>query len=400
MALKLYTDTAALDAFGWKVPVTAKYLNIELEIPPFKYGVDNHSASFLELNPLGQIPVLETPEGPLCESNAICRYLARLKGKLYGSNLYETALIDQWLDFASTQILPAAMTWVMPVLGHGQITTEALKKAMDDVKKTLTVLNTHLTHHQFLVGERISLADIVVTSSVGTLYLHVFDPPARKQYASVTRWFVTMINQPEFRAVIGDVKLCEKAPTIATTSAVSSAASNTTPGPKKTEEAKKKEAAGEEEDADDEDEHKKEPKKKSKLESLPPSPFNLDEWKRKYSNTKDTRHDALPWLWQHFDPQGYSFWFADYKYASELNNEPLFKVLNLVSGWIQRLDQLRKWGFGSIIIFGKEGNIQIGSAWLFRGLEIPEEMKESDDYPNYEWRRADPLNNPDRKSVV
>jgi elongation factor 1-gamma len=75
-------------------------------------------------------------------------------------------------------------------------------------------------------------------------------------------------------------------------------------------------------------------------------------------------------------------------------------VLNLVSGWIQRLDQLRKWGFGSIIIFGKEGNIQIGSAWLFRGLEIPEEMKESDDYPNYEWRRADPLNNPKDKELL
>jgi hypothetical protein len=27
-------------------------------------------------------------------------------------------------------------------------------------------------------------------------------------------------------------------------------------------------------------------------------------------------------------------------------------------------------------------------------------MKESDDYPNYEWRRADPLNNPKDKELL
>jgi elongation factor 1-gamma len=299
--------------------------------------------------------------------------VARLKGKLYGSTLYESALIDQWLDFASTQILPPAMTWVMPLLGRGEITSEALHKAMTDVKRTLTVLNTHLTHHQFLVGERISLADIVVASSVGVLYLHVFDPPARKQYSSVTRWFITMINQPEFKSVVGDLKLCEKAPTIPTTSSVSSTA--TSKAPEQPKKQSKKESKKEDEEEPAEEDEYKEPKKKSKLESLPPSPFNLDEWKRTYSNLKDTRKDALPWLWKHFDPQGYSFWFADYKYSSDLNNEPLFKILNLVNGWIQRLDQLHKWGFGTILIFGKEGDIHIGSAWLFRGLEIPDEVR-------------------------
>lgn len=304
--------------------------------------------------------------------------MARLKGKFYGSSLYETALIDQWLDFASTQLLPPAMTWVMPLLGHGEITSEALEKAMADVKKTLAVLNTHLMHHQFMVGERISLADIVLASTVGLLYTHVFDITMRRQYTSVTRWFTTMINQPEFRAVIGELKLCEKTPTIPTVSAAKVAPKPEEGETKKKADTKKKAKKKKEEENEDQEEEPldeyKEPKKKSKLESLPPSPFNLDEWKRTYSNMKDTRKDALPWLWKHFDPQGYSFWFADYKYSSELNTEPLFKILNLVSGWIQRLDQLRKWGFGSIIIFGKEGNIHIGSCWLFRGLEIPEEV--------------------------
>jgi hypothetical protein len=40
----------------------------------------------------------------------------------------------------------------------------------------------------------------------------VFDAEYRKQYPSVTRFFVTCVNQPQFKAVMGEVKLCEQAP--------------------------------------------------------------------------------------------------------------------------------------------------------------------------------------------
>jgi hypothetical protein len=32
----------------------------------------------------------------------------------------------------------------------------------------------------------------------------------RKPYQNVNRWFTTVVNQPEFKAVIGEFKLCEK----------------------------------------------------------------------------------------------------------------------------------------------------------------------------------------------
>jgi len=131
---------------------------------------------------------------------------------------------------------------------------------------------------------------------------------------------------------------------------------------------------------------KKEEKKKSPLDDLPPSKFIMDEWKRVYSN-KDGRTAALPWFWENLDKEGYSLWLADYKHNDEL--EKLFMTCNLVSGFIQRLDKLRKYGFGSLIIFGDEPKLEISSAWLFRGKEIPGEMKEVDDYDQYEWRKAD-----------
>lgn len=38
----------------------------------------------------------------------------------------------------------------------------------------------------------------------------VLEPSFRQPYPNVTRWFLTCINQPQFKAVLGDVKLCEK----------------------------------------------------------------------------------------------------------------------------------------------------------------------------------------------
>jgi elongation factor 1-gamma len=32
----------------------------------------------------------------------------------------------------------------------------------------------------------------------------------RKPYQNVNRWFTTVVNQPQFKAVVGDFKLCEK----------------------------------------------------------------------------------------------------------------------------------------------------------------------------------------------
>lgn len=38
----------------------------------------------------------------------------------------------------------------------------------------------------------------------------VLEPRVRAPYVNVNRWFVTCVNQPEFRAVLGSVELCTK----------------------------------------------------------------------------------------------------------------------------------------------------------------------------------------------
>lgn len=101
------------------------------------------------------------------------------------------------------------------------------------------------------------------------------------------------------------------------------------------------------------------------------SKFVMDDWKRTYSN-EDTRTKAIPWFWENYDAEGYSIWFGEYKYNDECKKT--FMTANLLGGFIQRLDKLRKYGFGSLVIFGDEPNLSVTVCFLFRGKDIPAEV--------------------------
>jgi elongation factor 1-gamma len=59
------------------------------------------------------------------------------------------------------------------------------------------------------------------------------------------------------------------------------------------------------------------------------STFVLDEFKRKYSN-EDTLSVALPYFWEHFDKDGWSLWYAEYRFPEELTQT--FMSCNLITG--------------------------------------------------------------------
>jgi elongation factor 1-gamma len=380
------------------VLIAAKYAGVNVEVVS---NVDTRSEDFLRKNPTGKVPVLETDKGTISESNAIARYIAREgKPEFHGKSSIETALIDQWIDFAASEIELAAYAWIFPIQGVIPNNFQATKKAQEDIKKVLSILDNHFLTRTYLVGNSVSLADVVVATSLLQLYQLVLDPAFRKEFVNTNRWFVTIVNQPEVKAVLGEVKLADKA-------AVAPAAPKEkkekapkevkAPAPKAEKKAEKpvekKPAADEEEEEDYEKDDKK---KKNPLDDLPKSSFILDEWKRMYSNN-DTRTVAAPWIWEHHDKEGYSLWWCDYKYNDELSKT--FMTSNLIGGFFQRLEKLHKYAFGSMIIFGDEPQLSVSGVWLFRGLDIPEDMKACDDAEHYNWKKVD-TNNPAEKKLV
>ena len=119
------------------------------------------------------------------------------------------------------------------------------------------------------------------------------------------------------------------------------------------------------EEEPEEDEFAEKPTK-DPLAGLPPSTFVLDAFKRSYSN-EDTPI-AIDFFWKNFDPQGYSIWVCKYKFPEELRQ--VFMTCNLVAGFYQRIEKLRKHAFASMCVFGKDNDNQISGLWVWKGQEL------------------------------
>ena len=85
----------------------------------------------------------------------------------------------QWVSFADSDIVPPASTWVFPTLGIMHHNKQATENAKEEVRRILGLLDTHLKTRTFLVGERVTLADITVVCTLLWLYKQVLEPFAR-----------------------------------------------------------------------------------------------------------------------------------------------------------------------------------------------------------------------------
>merc|ERR1711942_586328 len=289
-----------------KALIAAKYSGAQLTVAKdFVFGETNKTPDFLKKFPLGKVPAFEGSDGTiLTESNAIAYYVANdeLRG---GSDAAARAQVVQWMCMADNEILPASCTWVFPTMGIMQYNKNATDRAKEDVKAALKTLNDHLLTRTFLVGERVTLADIAVACTLLNLYKQVLDPSFRKPFMNVTRWFTTVLNQPNAKDVIGSFALCSKmaefdAKKFAEFSG--KGAGGDKKGKEKAPKAeKKKEPAA--------DEIPMEPKKKDPMDALPKGTFDLEEWKRFYSNNYED--PSIAWFWEHFDHENYSIWRGD-----------------------------------------------------------------------------------------
>jgi len=384
MALKLYTYPNNYRAI--KSLIAAQYAGVDIRpADEFKFPGDVRSEEFAQKNPVKKVPVLETADGCLFESNAILRHVGRSgpAANLMGSTHFEQAQVDQWIDFSASELEPPRNTWIYPIIGIMKADKRSAGKAKHHVEECLKVLDNHLLLRTYLVGERVTLADIAVGAALIALYEKVFEESLRSKYCNVTRWFTTLINQPQWKKVLGDVKLCVKEEVPAEPE-------------KKQKQPKQKKQKQQQPKKEESEAPKKPEKKKNPLLLLPKSSMDLDSVKRNFSNNPFA--EALKTFYEEFDAEGYCLYTSDYNYNDE--NTIDFQTSNLVSGWLQRLESLRKFGFGCVNIWGVEdskGPFKIRGAWVFRGPTPPEEYTGCPDSEYHTVQRVDLANAADKK---
>lgn len=280
--------------------------------------------------------------------------------RLLGKTPQEKALVQQWIRYTENHIQKPMIDLYLPAVGKSPYNKNNEKTATESLRTGLAIIEKVLHEHTFLVEERITLADIKLAATLKAAFATVVDAPFRKDFPNVVRHFHTVTNNTVIKPVFGECKLIETA--LKFTPPKKEEKPKAAAAPK----AKALPAAAAAAAAEEEDEPAPAPKAKNPVDSLPPTPFNLEEFKRQYSNN-DTLGDngSLAWFYKNWDPKGYSIWKIDYKYNEELTQ--VFMSSNLIGGFFNRLEASRKYLMGNMGVYGENNNSAITGSFVARG---------------------------------
>jgi len=197
-----------------------------------------------------------------------------------------------------------------------------------------------------------------------------------KSIKNVNAWAASVFALPEYVHIFGKVKMCEKPlrPVLAEVA-------------KKEE---KKKAAPVVAAAP----KKKEEKPKQNIELLPPTDFDIYDFKTFYINHPDKKGKGIDETYKKLDWEGWSFWKFEYD-IYEGEGEKVHMCNNLMGGFLSRAEHTSKYCFGRHYVCGNEPKLQIHGVWLVRGkTEVPDGL--SKEHPSFEYYRSrlmDPRNN-------
>jgi len=155
------------------------------------------------------------------------------------------------------------LTVGLPIFGIGEFTQSEFNEAIKNLKGIVKTLNTHLDKKKFLVGDKLTLADIVVANMLLYMFQLVLDAGFRKAMKNVTAWAESIYALESFTKVTGKVVFCAKA---------------LKPQVKEEKKEEKKKAAPTPAPV------VKKEKVKDNVESLPPTSFNLYDFKTFFVN--------------------------------------------------------------------------------------------------------------------
>ncbi|VVT51812.1 uncharacterized protein SAPINGB_P003221 [Magnusiomyces paraingens] len=345
-------------------------------------------AAFEANFPLKKVPAFLSADGKfaLTETIAIVKYLTTLKpNKLFGASPVEEAEVLKWLSLANSDLLNAVVVGaIMPLVGLIPYNKKNVDTALENSNKFAAPIEAQLVNNTYLVGERPTVADFFVASLVDKAYGTVWDKAWATAHPAIARWYTTIVAQEPFKSFVKN------------TTPIDQAIKFVPPKKEAKPKAEPKAAAPKPKAEEPIDEPPKEKKVAHPIAALGSAKMALDEWKRTYSN-EETREVALPWFWQHYDPEEYSLWKVAYKYNDELTLT--FMSNNLVGGFFNRLTGSVKYMFGCMVVYGENNNNGIIGAFLVRGQEYAPAFDVAPDWDSYEYTKLD-ASKPEDKALV
>ncbi len=162
----------------------------------------------------GTFPYLQDTESGegLGESAAIARFMCNSNpdSGLYGSTAYETAQIDEVIDGAKYIWGVYVATFFPAVLGYFPVNEQTFKDNSKKFKDYLRSLDEKLKDKEFILGDKLSLADVFLVVTLNLPFALIVDAGFRKAIPNLTQYYTNLRANETIVKHLGKARLAGK----------------------------------------------------------------------------------------------------------------------------------------------------------------------------------------------
>ena len=171
---------------------------LSFELVPMKLNGDQFKPEFLALNPFHHIPVLVDDDFTIFESLAILDYIeAKYPNPPLIPNDPQGLGTVKMINLVTlNELLPATRPLIRQSMGFTTIEEKEKKQAEEKSATVLHFLEQLMGDRPYLVGDRLSLADIVAGTMVG--FLPMIGVPLTS-YPKLTNWIQTLSQRDSWQ---------------------------------------------------------------------------------------------------------------------------------------------------------------------------------------------------------
>ncbi|MFA0810768.1 glutathione S-transferase family protein [Microbulbifer epialgicus] len=203
--MKIYEFAGAPNCRRVRMYLAEKGIDVELVPVDITKG-ENLTQEFRTKDVNKKVPVLELDDGThIAESVAIQRYFEELHPEppLFGRDAKEKAQVEMWSRRADFNLMFAVGMCFQHVSGffkdrmnvYPEFGEESGRRAIE----FMSVLNDHLSDHEYLVGDYFSVADIGMICSLDFGKVQNLRPDAEK-HPHLIRWREQLKKRSSFNA--------------------------------------------------------------------------------------------------------------------------------------------------------------------------------------------------------
>ncbi|HLW71719.1 MAG TPA: glutathione S-transferase family protein [Candidatus Binataceae bacterium] len=190
-----------------KTMALAYHLGLDCEMKMVDlFTGEQHKPEFAALNPNERMPVLEDDGFVLWESNAILQYMAAKKpaSGLWPSDAKAQADVLRWHSWDAADWFPACAIltferFVKKLVGAGAPDPAEVAKGETQFHKCAKVLNAALKGREWLVGNKLTIADFAIGAPMATA------EPAQypvADYPEITRYYAALAALPAWQKAL------------------------------------------------------------------------------------------------------------------------------------------------------------------------------------------------------